>query len=162
VSVQAEILARPAIEATIARYVQTSDEGLLDELALLFTLDGVLTPPGLPACRGRAEIVTFIAASRKSRESVAGLGRIRHHVASTDIRLVGSGIARAVSYFVAMSAQGADHWGLYREKLRTTDGVSWLFQERSVTIEGADPSGWIGSGAGVARFDPSMSASSSA
>lgn len=147
----AEAAVRLEIGLTIGRYVEASDEGRLDDFVALFAEDGVLAPPGLPDCRGRGAIRAFIAASRASRDNVAGLGRIRHHVASIRIELRDADLAYATSYFTAMSAKGPDHWGVYRDELRPTDGA-WLFQRRTVTIEGADPNGWIGSGAGVAKF----------
>jgi uncharacterized protein (TIGR02246 family) len=148
---QAEARARLEIGLTIGRYVEASDEGNLDDFAALFAQDGVLAPPGVPECRGREAIRAFIAASRASRENVAGLGRIRHHVASIRIEFEDAELAYATSYFTAMSAKGPDHWGVYRDELRPSEGA-WLFQRRTVTIEGADPKGWIGSGAGVAKF----------
>jgi len=142
-----------AVQLTIGRYVHASDEGRLDDLAELFTADGVLAPPGLPECRGRAEIKAFVAASRRSRDDVAGLGRIHHHVSSIMVEVVAPDLARAACYFLAVSARGPDHWGIYRDELVPEDDGAWRFRRRAVAIVGADPAGWVGTGAGVVPWD---------
>jgi hypothetical protein len=146
-----EMQARMAIELTIARYITASDEGRLDDFAATFTEDGVLAPPGVPECNGRSAIRDFIAASRVSRLTVPGLGEIRHHVARPTVEVSLPGEGRATSYFMAVSANGPDHWGIYYDELVPVDGA-WLFRRRTVRLHGADPTGWIGSGAGVAKL----------
>lgn len=145
-----ELLVRAAVELTISRYGLASDEGRLDDFAATFSENGVLAPPGVAECHGRPAIKGFIAASRTSRLTVPGLGEIRHHLARPAVEVESPELARAITYFVAMSASGADHWGMYRDQLVPVDGA-WLFSRRGVTLHGADPAGWIGSGAGVAK-----------
>jgi hypothetical protein len=146
-----EVQARMEIELTIARYITASDEGRLDDFAATFAEDGVLAPPGVPECRGRPAIREFIAASRASRLTLPGLGEIRHHVARATVELTLPAEGRATSYFMAVSANGPDHWGIYSDELVPVGGA-WLFRRRTVLLHGADPAGWIGSGAGVAKL----------
>ena len=49
--------------------------------------------------------------------------------------------ARGRSYFVVLTADGLDHWGRYKDRYRCVDG-RWLFQERTVTLDGAVEGGW--------------------
>jgi hypothetical protein len=142
-----------AVRQTIGRYVHANDEARLDDLADLFLEDGVLQPPGLPEYRGHEAIKTFVAASRASRDTVPGLGRIRHHVASVSVEVVGPDLAHAVCYFMAVSARGPDHWGSYRDELAPAGDGAWRFRRRTVTLDGADPAGWIGSGSGVVPWE---------
>jgi hypothetical protein len=105
----------------------------------------------VPECHGRPAIRDFIAASRASRLAVPGLGEIRHHVARPTVELELPAAGCATSYFMAVSANGADHWGIYYDELVPIDDA-WLFRRRTVVVHGAEPTGWIGSGAGVAKL----------
>lgn len=138
-----EIAARLGIEDTIARYVRFADSGRSTELAGLFTVDGVLVV-GNDERRGRDAIAQYLDGNKESLAgSAAGAGRIRHHVSSLRIDLVSPDDARATSYFLAITAAGPDHWGMYRDELHQVDG-RWLFARREAIPEGAAPSGWQG------------------
>jgi hypothetical protein len=142
---------RIGIGVTTALYVETVDGGDIDGFVALFADDGILHPHGLPPSAGRERIREFLTSSRASRPTG---GSIRHNVSSERIRLGGGDSAEATSYFLAMGVRGPDHWGTYHDELIKVDG-EWLFRSRTVTIEGADPDGWIGSGAGPVKFAPS-------
>jgi SnoaL-like domain len=149
----ADAEAQLGILSTMGRYIYAVDHGNTDKILELFTHDGVLHPHGLSECRGRAAIAAFIEASRESRSVGPDVGRVRHHVSSVHIELDDREHARAWSYFLALNATGPDHWGVYRDRLTRVD-EQWLFQHRSVAIEGATPDGWIGSGTGPVKFEP--------
>lgn len=140
-------LASPAVwsgvAALIGRYRVAVDEGTTGAVAALFVEpDGELIVHGGASFRGREEIVEFLTGSRRSR---AGSFSLRHHVSGIDVDPIGLGKATASCYFLAMTQRGIDHWGVYRDRVRLV-GDEWAFEQRIVTIEGADPAGWIGSG----------------
>ncbi len=136
-----EAAAREAIRETLARYNHAGDRGRLEELAGCFAPDGVLEIPGEPPLEGREAIRRRLAgvvdASRARREA-RGAFRIRHHVSSTSIELLGPAEARARSYFLVLTGAGLDHWGQYRDELVCLDGA-WLLRHRRVLMDGASP-----------------------
>ncbi len=142
-----------AIATLMGAYVEAIDGGDFDALLALFAADGSLHPHGHEPYRGREAILGFITGSRRSRSGPSRWGAIRHHVSSLRVRPNGDAEATATSYFLAISALGPDHWGTYRDELVAGEG-GWLFASRAVTIDGADPSGWVGSGAAPVRFEP--------
>jgi hypothetical protein len=136
-----EIEARLGIEDTVARYVRFADSGRGAELGGLFVDDGVLATNAEEAS-GRRAIVTYLEATRANlAASATGGGRIRHHVSSLRIDLLGRDEARATCYFLAVTAVGPDHWGTYRDRLVRT-GSGWRFTERIATVEGTAPGSW--------------------
>ena len=132
-----EVAARVAIGEVMARYVRCADSGRSEELAALFADDGVLRTDA-DEVRGRDAIAAFLEAQKAS---LAGGGRIRHHVSSVRVDLEDEGHAGAVSYFLALTAVGLDHWGTYRDRLERVDG-RWCFAERSAHVEGSAPGSW--------------------
>ena len=142
-----EVAARLGIEDTIARYARCADSGRSSELAELFTQDGVLVVNG-DEHQGRASITAFIEGSKSSlAASAAGGGRIRHHVSSLRIDFPAPDEARATSYFLAVTAAGPDHWGVYRDRLVLDEG-RWCFARREAIPEGFAPGGWQGTANG--------------
>ncbi len=138
-----EVAARLAIEDTLGRYTRFADAGRGDDLAALFAEDGVLAV-GDAEHRGRADIARFLAGNKESlAASAAGGGRIRHHVSSLRIDFANDHEAAATSYFLAITAAGPDHWGVYRDHLVSAAG-RWLFARREAISEGAAPGGWQG------------------
>jgi hypothetical protein len=75
-----------------------------------------------------------------------------HHLSSIKINTDGSGEASARPYFLVMGNSFPDHWGIYQDTLIKVNG-EWMFKVWEVTIEGADPGGWIGSGKGPVKFE---------
>jgi hypothetical protein len=145
-----QIAAQVEISGLMGRYVQAVDGGPLEALAALFASDGQLVVHDGRAFRGHDAILAFLRESRASRGAIPGGGPLRHHVASACVEVNGDR-AMATSYFTAVTLRGPDHWGVYRDHFAREAGV-WRFAERSVTIEGAAPEGWIGSGAAAVRF----------
>lgn len=135
-----EIEARLGIEDTIGRYVRFADSGRSEHLAQLFTEDGVLRS-GADELRGRDAIVAYLDEAKASLAAGSGGGRIRHHVSSLRIELAGPDRAAATSYFLAVTALGPDHWGLYRDVLVPTR-EGWRFQRREAVVEGTAPASW--------------------
>jgi SnoaL-like domain len=136
-----ELAARLGVQDTIGRYVRYADGGRSEALASLFAVDGVLTTDN-DELRGRLAIVEYLDGVRTDlAASPAGGGRIRHHVSSLRMVVGGRDEARATSYFLAMTASGVDHWGVYRDRLVRVDD-RWLFAHRLVTVEGAAPGSW--------------------
>jgi hypothetical protein len=138
-----EVAAHVAIQDTLARYTRFADGGRPADLAQQFTEDGVLAV-GENEVHGRDEITSFLEAQKVSlAASETGGGRIRHHTSSLRIDFEGSDDARATSYFLAITAAGPDHWGVYRDRLRRVDN-RWLILRREAIVEGAAPEGWQG------------------
>jgi len=138
---QWEIEARLGIEDTIGRYVRCADGGRAHDLAALFTEDGILATD-TEQVRGRDAIVEYLDATRVDlAQSSTGGGRIRHHVSSLRVDLVGRDEARATCYFLAVTGAGPDHWGTYRDRLVRV-GSGWRFAERVATVEGTAASSW--------------------
>lgn len=139
-----EVSARLGVEDTIARYARCADSGRSVELAELFAEDGVLAVDG-DERRGRETIAAYLEGNKASLAgSAAGGGRIRHHVSSLRIDFPNPDEAHATSYFLAITAAGPDHWGVYRDRL-VRQGDRWLFARREAIPEGAAPGGWQGS-----------------
>ena len=138
-----EVAARLAIEDTLARYTRFADGGRPADLAALFADDGALVVGGDEA-HGREAIVEYLESAKASLAgSAAGGGRIRHHTSSLRIDFEGRDQARATSYFLAITAAGPDHWGVYRDRLRRIDG-RWMLARREAIPEGAAAEGWQG------------------
>ena len=135
-----EVAARVAISDTTARYVRCADSGRSAELAALFADEGLLRTDAAEV-RGPAAIASYLDAQKAS---LAGSGgRIRHHVSSVRVDFEDEDHARAVSYFLALTAIGLDHWGTYRDRLERVGG-QWRFAERAAHVEGSAPGSWAG------------------
>jgi hypothetical protein len=132
----AEVEARAAIAATLSRYTRHVDTGRAAELAGLFARDALYDMGGGVVARSRAEIVGKVEELKRMFAAAEGFGRLRHHTSSVAIDLLGTDSARAISYFVAFSALGPDHWGTYRDEL-VHEPDMWRFASRVVTVEGA-------------------------
>jgi len=136
-----EVEARLAVQDAFASYVRCADSGRSEQLAALFTDDGVLRTDGGEA-RGFDAIVAFLEDAKRSlAASPSGAGRIRHHVSSVHVTFPTADEARATSYFLAVTAAGPDHWGRYRDRLIRV-GDRWRFAERTATVEGHAPGSW--------------------
>ena len=119
------------------------------EKAALFAEDGSLTVHGGEKFTGKSTIEEVFRKFDKSKRP--GLP-YRHHLSSIKITLSSNREAEASSYFLVMGNTAPDHWGIYRDTLVRLNG-EWLFKTRTITIEGAEPDGWIGSGASPLKFD---------
>jgi hypothetical protein len=135
-----EIAARLEIEDTIGRYARYADSGRSQDLASLFTEDGVLAA-GDDEARGRAAIATYLEGSKTSLAAADDGGRIRHHVSSLRIDLTSETSAQATCYFLAITGTGPDHWGVYRDEL-VQEEQRWRFARRTAIVEGHAAGGW--------------------
>lgn len=135
-----EIAARLEIEDLISRYSLYADSGRSQDLAALFTDDGVLIAADDEA-RGPDAIEAYLDANKTSLAAGAGAGRIRHHVSSLRIDLTSETSAAATCYFLAITGAGPDHWGLYRDQLAREDR-GWRFARRLAIVEGHAPGSW--------------------
>ncbi len=131
--------ARVGIGDAMARYVRCADSGRSRELAALFAPDGVLRTDA-DEVRGPEAIAAYLEAQKASLAGGGG-GNIRHHVSSVRIDLDDEDHARAVSYFLALTAVGLDHWGTYRDRLVRVGG-RWRFAERAAHVEGSAEGSW--------------------
>jgi len=136
-----ELIARERIRETIGRYAHCADGGRFDALADLFIPDGVLEIPG-QVITGRAAIRAFLGGTKSNLAATMSQPLIRHHVSSVSISILTPERAEAVSYFLAITAAGPDHWGRYRDELVPT-GEEWLFRRRRVRRDGYAPGSWI-------------------
>jgi hypothetical protein len=142
---QADLLARERIRHTIASYTWAGDRFKIQDLANLFTPDGVLHIRGQEPAIGREAIVATLGAvdpDRPRPTTPDGRFFIRHFIANVLIESVTETEARASSYFVVYTPAGLDHWGRYRDEL-VPDGSRWLFRTRSVWVD-ATPGVWAG------------------
>jgi 3-phenylpropionate/cinnamic acid dioxygenase small subunit len=136
-----ELAAREQIRETITRYAHCVDGGRFDELVDLFVPDGVLEVEGEPPHRGREAILAFVTGVGRDIAASTGAPRIRHHVGNVLVELEGTELARARSYFLAVTDAGVDHWGRYRDRL-VPSGEQWRFALRQVRTDGAAPGSW--------------------
>jgi len=136
-----EVAARLGVEDTLARYTRFADGGRSADLAGLFTEDGALVVAG-NAVTGREAIAAYLEGNKTSLgASAAGGGRIRHHTSSLRMDFASPDDATTTSYFLAITAAGPDHWGVYRDRLVRVDD-RWLFERREAIPEGHAPGGW--------------------
>jgi hypothetical protein len=128
-----ELQAREAIRDTVAAYTHAGDGYRLDDLASLFTDDGVLEVRGREPAKGRAAIVASLTAPPAPPGHF-----VRHFVANIRFEELTPEQARIASYFAVLTPAGLDHWGRYRDELVPV-GVRWLFRHRRVTVDAAAP-----------------------
>ncbi len=136
-----ELMAREQIRDTFSRYAHCADSGRFAELVELFTPDGVLAIDGRPELHGRQAIREFLSATKTNLASTLERPYIRHHVSSIIIEVHGVDDASAASYFLAITQQGPDHWGRYRDRLARIDG-RWLLRHRRVRPDGHAEQSW--------------------
>lgn len=129
------LVARERVRETIVRYAHLVDTGRFDELLDLFTEDATLEAGDHPPARGRAAIRAFFVDTGIRLRAAQGRPFIRHHVSSIDVEVESPDAATSRSYFLAITDQGPDHWGRYRDRL-VRDGERWLFAHRRVRTDG--------------------------
>lgn len=134
----AELAAREAIRDTLARYCHLVDAGRIDELLELFADDAVLEAGDLPPAHGRAAIREVFLGTGRRLVAATGKPLIRHHLSNVAIEMEGPEAAAAVSYFLALTERGVDHWGRYRDRL-VRRGTRWVLQHRRVRTDGRAP-----------------------
>jgi hypothetical protein len=141
-----EVAARESIRHTIASYTFFADHGRFDDVAELFTVDGVLEVRGIgrALAEGRGAIRKFFGGVGSDVVMTAPPGRMQHHVTGMRIDVESPDVASAFSYFTVMTGAGVDHWGRYRDQF-TVYRDQWLFRHRRVDTDGVTPGGWADS-----------------
>lgn len=129
------------VDRLLRRYPIVIDTGRIELILELFHADARFAIEEVPGAdvSGATAIAELFARFRR-RRSPLGDFRLRHHATGASIEL-DHDHATAKSYFLVVSAQGIDHWGVYRDIITRVDGV-WKFAERLVQVEGADEAGW--------------------
>ncbi len=135
-----ELVARERIRDSIASYAVAGDGYRLDELAALFTDDGVLEVKGHGLAQGRQAIVEMLRGTRRKRDPDEPFF-LRHLVTTVRFVQVEPERAQTTAYFVVFAPHGADHWGRYRDVLVPRDD-RWLFAHRLVAVDAAAPGSW--------------------
>ena len=130
-----ELAAREAIRETVAAYSFAADTGRFDELAALFTPDGVLEIHDGETSTGRDAIRAFLGGASRNLEAASTTRMIRHFVSNLRISVESAAHASGACYFLAITEIGIDHWGRYRDAY-VPDGDAWLFEHRLVRVDG--------------------------
>jgi hypothetical protein len=135
----------------LGRYAAYVDNGTMEQLAELFGPSGVMQVHGGARYTGETGVIEFLTGSRASRKGTSF--RLHHHVSSQFIEVQDQDHATARSYFMAVGlVDGPDHWGTYEDALERVEGT-WYFAERKVSIQGATPTGWVGSGTATVKLE---------
>ena len=134
-----DLLAREGIRHRLAVYNNAGDRGQLDELAAVFTEDGILETPGHTS-RGRAEIVQFLRAvmDRYAAAPERATGRARHFLSQPRIELTGAEAANVWTYFQVILLGDIRETGIYVDTFRKV-GTQWLISHRRVKLEWMAP-----------------------
>ena len=136
-----ELSAREEIRETLARYHHAGDSGRFDDMAALFTVDGVLEIKGEQTVTGRAAIIEFLTGVNRDVVASSDVPMLRHYSTNVTITVSSPTEATAASAFLVLAETGLDHWGRYRDRLVPADG-GWRFAHRLVRTDGYAPGGW--------------------
>jgi len=139
-----ELDAREQIRDLVARCNANGDSGRFSQMLELFTPDAIMhIPSGSHHGSDEIEAMFTNAATKTGGGDGAKAAFIRHHTATLQIDVVSSDEATSRCYFQVLTDRGLDHWGRYVDRYRRVEG-SWLFAERTVTIDGSISGGWGG------------------
>lgn len=141
-----ELLAREQIRHTLASYTMAGDRAKADEVANVFTEDGVLEfdgGQGLKGFRhaGRQAIEAFFRGTPAPAAEPLPAGQrrfLRHNLTTCLIDLTGLDTAKSRTYFIVFSPIGADHSGYYADTLKKI-GERWLIAHRGVRLDWIAP-----------------------
>ena len=136
-----ELSARESIRETEAAYSRFVDSGRFDELLALFSEDAQLDIDGEMPLVGRAAIRSYLSRVGEALAKDRTVPLIRHMTSNLHIAVASPEEARAECYFVAITEEGVDHWGRYRDRL-VPFGDRWVFTYRRVRTDGMRPDGW--------------------
>ena len=133
---------------TLSSYHYAGDRGRLDELAACFHEDGILEIAGRDPWQGRDAIRDGLSGALDTkageRHPSTPLTHLHHHLATPHFHVLIPTEVQTSSYFAAMTDIGLDHWGRYADVLTPDDGDRWLFQRRTVIVEGHTPASLFG------------------
>jgi hypothetical protein len=139
-----EITAHVMIGALHTRYVSIIDNKVPEELPKLFTENGILQSKITGKASKGDEIASYLSAVLATRVEDAWVN-IRHFITPPHVELIDRSHGSAECYFAAFNAKSVDHWGIYTDEVEQ-QGDAWLFATRSITLLGATPDGWVGTG----------------
>ena len=117
----------------LARYADACDAQDLDAVCDLFTGDAVLEVPG-HLYTGGDQVRHFYREAWQEDPSQKS-----HFITNVKTRWLGTGRVEVDSYFLYTAAGDASSvlgWGVYRDTVRTTDGVG-RFEQKSIAIRRA-------------------------
>jgi ketosteroid isomerase-like protein len=145
-----ELTAREGIRDTVAAYADAGDRLRLEELAALFTEDGVLEVKGRRSAQGRGEIVAMLGGRAQSRanpqaETEKRSFFVRHFVTNLRFVTLEPDRAETTAYFLVLTPEGPDHWGRYRDVLVRRDD-RWLFEHRLAAVDAGVSGSWFAQG----------------
>jgi SnoaL-like domain len=142
-----QIEALTMIGALHTRYVATVDSHPPGDLSALFVEDGLLTSKITGrTVRGRHELSVYLRDVRATRRDDTW-ANIRHFITPPAVTFADRDHANAQCYFTAWSSTAADHWGIYSDEIAHQEDDEWRFVTRTISLLGAAPGGWVGSGA---------------
>jgi len=137
----AELVARESIRDLVAQYAHAADRGKFEEVAGLFTADGILELPEGQRLVGAEAIRTFLGGVGADLRGATQRAWVRHHVSSHRIVVENPAHAVGFAYFLVVTERGVDHWGRYHDRYLSTDGV-WRFAHRRARLDGHAPDSW--------------------
>lgn len=150
-----ELADREEIRHLLSVYNTAGDRMRLDELASVFTEDGILETTRF-RLRGRREIAEGLGAggarSRTPSDPAAAapqrprLSLVRHNLTTSRIDLTGPDSATGRTYFTVLTDVGPDHAGVYVDEFVKID-KSWRIAHRQVRID------WVAANAIMASRD---------
>jgi hypothetical protein len=134
-----ELQAREHIRDAMHDYSWYADRGLGGQVALQFTVDGVLESRDGIRGRGREQIARFLgtitATAPAPEVPISERPLVRHHLSNIRFVEVTPQRVRVTSYFLRLHRTWPEHWGVYRDTLVPAEG-RWLIQHRFVSNDG--------------------------
>jgi hypothetical protein len=143
-----EIEARVGISAALARFINVSDTGRVDQaIEHGFAEDAAYELPNGRRAVGKSAIVKLLGAASEAQLSGRNAPKyVRHHVTLSRVEMTDRNGATADTHFVAFTEKGVDHWGRWIDKFHRHEDGRWLFRERLVWIEGVAEFSWMHAG----------------
>lgn len=132
----------------ISRFPIVADLGQPADVLRLFMPEGLYELANGQEARGheaiRAMLKEFNAGlAAKQGTGLADITQLRHHVTSHSSQSAGIDKATAVTYFLAVTNHGIDHWGQWEDALKKTADGGWRLQRRTVKVEGSVAGSWF-------------------
>jgi hypothetical protein len=124
-----ELLDREEIRALLAQYNVSGDRGRVDLLAATFAEDGVIEFSG-ERTQGPAAIAARLSTPGGKNPA---LSLVRHNLTTSQVTVDGD-TAQGRTYFLVCTNSGADHQGVYIDRLKRT-AQGWRFAHREVRID---------------------------
>jgi hypothetical protein len=139
-----ELVARTAARDLVDRYAVSADAGRFDELIALFTPDTVFDADGV-RIEGRDALEAYFHRVKERLAAETATAHIRHHVTTHRVDVDGPDAASGITYYLAITEIGPDHWGRYHDRyVRDPATDRWLFASRIEKMYGTAPGSWAG------------------